>query len=253
MGRERQKAKNRSSISKTKPKLNGRTKAGKTKVNFLGDEVIANNWNRNLTVAQNYERLGLSVKLNDAAGGKENIGKVGKGRDGESTVKRKRDSLSLAGIGGAAQKFDEIEPQTVQVERDPETGRILRVIQPAGEADAHEQRRKANPLNDPLNDLDVAAPLPTTNPIPRPGVVAQLEAEAAEEAERLARTRKPRRQSEREQEWIAKLVEKHGDNVMAMVRDRRLNPMQQTEGDVRRRLAVFERGGRRGRLEVGGG
>lgn len=43
MGRERQKKKNRSSIPKARLKSN-RTKAGKKKVNFLGNETIAKNW-----------------------------------------------------------------------------------------------------------------------------------------------------------------------------------------------------------------
>ena len=191
-----------------------------------------------MTVAQNYERLGLSVKLNDAAGGKENVG-----RDGEL---KKKDSLSLSAM--TAPTLETLEPQKIQVERDPATGRILRIIRPASEEDEKENRRRANPLNDPLNEVEMAN-AHRSEAIPSSGVVAQLEAEAAEEADRLARTRKPRRQSEREQEWIARLVEKHGDNVMAMVRDRRLNPMQQTEGDVRRRLAVFGRTSQRGEVE----
>jgi len=44
MGRELQKKKNRSSKPKVKPKILGRTKAGKKKVNFLGNETIAQNW-----------------------------------------------------------------------------------------------------------------------------------------------------------------------------------------------------------------
>lgn len=44
MGRELQKRKNRSSRSKARPKILGRTKAGKKKVNFLGNETIAENW-----------------------------------------------------------------------------------------------------------------------------------------------------------------------------------------------------------------
>lgn len=60
MGRERQKKKNRSSISKVRPNSN-RTKAGKKKVNFLGNATIAQNWfvqtdhpshGRGLTISQ---------------------------------------------------------------------------------------------------------------------------------------------------------------------------------------------------------
>ena len=124
-------------------------------------------------------------------------------------------------------------PGEVQVEKDPETGRILRVIRPD-----EEQEPIHNPLNDPLNEImDVEAPThgeETTN------IISELEKEAEEEGERLAKKR-PRQQSQREEEWIVRLVEKHGDNVRAMVRDRRLNPMQQTEGDIGKRIKKWKR------------
>lgn len=71
------------------------------------------------------------------------------------------------------------------------------------------------------------------------GVIAQLEAQAAYEEEMLSKKR-PRHQSTREEEWISSLVEKHGDNIRAMVRDKKLNPMQQTEGDIGRRLKKWK-------------
>lgn len=64
---------------------------------------------------------------------------------------------------------------------------------------------------------------------------AQVEAEAAE-----LEKRKPRTQSKREEEWIERLVEKYGDDTRAMVRDRRLNPMQQSEGDIKRRIRKWK-------------
>ena len=120
------------------------------------------------------------------------------------------------------------------MERDPETGRILRIIEPdlGGEND--------NPLNDPLNDI---MDHENGEPISQPenDVVAALEAQAVQEEALLAKKR-PRQQSQREEEWITKLVEKHGDNIKAMVRDRKLNPMQQTEGDIGRRLKKWKDG-----------
>jgi len=42
-------------------------------------------------------------------------------------------------------------------------------------------------------------------------------------------------------------VERWGDDWGGMVRDRRLNPMQQSEGDLRRRVGVWrEKGGEGG-------
>ncbi|KAJ9608281.1 Nucleolar protein 16 [Cladophialophora chaetospira] len=221
MGRERQKKKNRSSISKAKPRDN-RTKAGKRKVNFLGNETIAKNWNRKLTMSQNYKQLGLSSKLQAATGGTEK-----KASKGAEAVAQKRDSLAIAGFSAT-----KLQAQEVQVERDPETGRIVKVIRPDEDEDID------NPLNDPLNDImdyENGAPLE----IPAKGVVAQLEAQAAEEEASLANKR-PRQQSQREAEWLTRLIEKHGDDIKGMVRDRKLNPMQQTEGDISRRVRKWK-------------
>ncbi|OAP58351.1 hypothetical protein AYL99_07441 [Fonsecaea erecta] len=223
MGRERQKKKNRSSIPKARPKDN-RTKAGKKRVNFLGNETIAKNWDRKQTLSQNYKRLGLSSRLNAATGGTEKKA----GKDTLNAEHVKRDSLAIAGPLTA-----NLTPQEVQVERDPETGRILKIIRPeTGEAND-------NPLNDPLNDIvDVENDKPRSQAAN--GIVAELEAQAAEEEELLAKRKRPRQQSQREEEWIATLVEKHGDDVKAMARDRKLNPMQQTEGDIARRLRKWK-------------
>lgn len=95
-----------------------------------------------------------------------------------------------------------------------------------------------NPLNDPLVDLE-ARPTPTVKAAT--DVVAALEREAAEEEATMARKKQPRKQSHREEEWIAKLVEKYGDDVPKMVRDRRLNPMQQSEGDLKRRIRQWKK------------
>lgn len=104
-----------------------------------------------------------------------------------------------------------------------------------------------NPLNDPLNDLsdsdsDSPPTAPATtrpNPSRKPkGIVGVLEAQALAEA---ALPPKQRHQSTREAEWISRLVAKHGGDFRAMARDRRLNVMQQSEGDLRRRVGRWRR------------
>ena len=176
---------------------------------------------RTLTVSQNYKRLGLSSKLSSATGGTEKK----PAKAGDDTPAPPRDSLA---IGGA--RPSKIKAQEVQVVRDPETGKILKVVRP-------EEDKSANPLNDPLNDILDNADDEEERPrqLAENDIIAQLEAQAAAEEELVSKKR-PRQQSQREEEWLAKLVEKHGDNVRAMVRDKKLNPMQQTEGDISRRL-----------------
>lgn len=70
------------------------------------------------------------------------------------------------------------------------------------------------------------------------GIVRELEEQAKMEAEK-----KPRKQSQREQEWIQRLVQAHGDNFVKMSRDRKLNPMQQTAADIGRRVAKWRAAG----------
>ena len=119
----------------------------------------------------------------------------------------------------------------VRVERDA-SGRITRVV------------RDTNPLRDPLNDLDSDAE-ENAQPEkeyeewggirekgePRPEVLCALEREAGRPVEKTVR-----KQSEREVEWLKRLVARHGDDVQAMTRDIKLNPMQQTSGDIGKRL-----------------
>ncbi|KAJ4512911.1 Nucleolar protein 16 [Exophiala dermatitidis] len=222
MGRERQKKKNRSSKPKVRPHTH-RTKAGKKKVNFLGNETIAQNWDRKLTVAQNYKRLGLSSRLNAVTGGTE------KRRTEDGKIESEpRDPLVIAG----PQVTGKIATQEVQVERDPETGRIVRVIRPDND-------KAPNPLNDPLNDI-MDVDTERSEKKHKSAVVAQLEAQVAEEEELLAKKKRPRKQSQREEEWIARLVEVHGDDIRAMARDRKLNPMQQSEGDISKRIKKWK-------------
>lgn len=172
---------------------------------------------RNSTLSQNYKRLGLSAKLEAATGGIEKRGK-------ENEQPASADTLAIP----VDRKTGKFVPEHVQVERDPATGRILRVLRPEETED-----NVFNPLNDPL--IEITDSMDVFTDVQSNGVIAELEREAAEEGERLAKKR-PRQQSQREEEWIAKLVEKHGENVKAMAKDRKLNPMQQTEGDIGRRL-----------------
>jgi nucleolar protein 16 len=126
------------------------------------------------------------------------------------------------------------EPKEVRIERDPETGAILRVF----------DESNANPLNDPLNELEETE-MPKFNslgyvPKSRRGtkdteVTRQLEEYALSGVERA-----PRGQSKGEEQWIVDLVEKHGDDYKAMFWDRKLNPMQQSLGDIRKRVKKYK-------------
>ena len=228
MGRELQKRKNRSSRP-TIRQPNRRRKA----LNPSGSQLIAQNWNKKETLSQNYRRLGLVAKLGHSAGGVEPrdspLGAEGVEKKREK-VQKNKDAFGKVVTGRVYSE--------ARVERDPETGRIVRIIRDGGQG-------KKNPLNDPLARFDEDSEgegageggeeewegIDEEEEAKRPAVIRQLEREANAPREKTVR-----HQSEREVEWLEKLVARHGDDTDAMARDLRLNPMQQTGADIRRRL-----------------
>jgi nucleolar protein 16 len=127
----------------------------------------------------------------------------------------------------------------MQIERDPETGAILRVL----------DEQESNPLNDPLNELDdemdvnyreVLASNAGRLASKKGGAVETEVTRQLDEYAASGERRAPRNQSELEQEWVAKLVGKHGDDYRAMFWDKLLNPMQQSEGDLKRRIKKWQ-------------
>jgi nucleolar protein 16 len=104
-------------------------------------------------------------------------------------------------------------------------------------------RTSSNPLNDPLNELDSDSEAEDKDEqeyeewggIRETGGETEVVKSLMEEARHPAE-KKPRHQSEREREWLGRLVAKYGDDTAAMARDRKLNPMQQTAADIARRI-----------------
>lgn len=189
--------------------------------------------NKDETLTQNYQRLGLLHRLNTPAGGRERI-------PGKEELADASHSLQIN--GSAVKLASKIELGETRVERDPETGKILRVIREDDEFEvAGRKQKRANPLNDPLNVLEEAeAANAAAASVPASEVIKRLERQADAEGVTV-KAKKPRHQSKREDEWITRLTEKHGENFTAMARDRKLNPMQQTEGDLRRRINKWKK------------
>lgn len=235
MGRELQKRKARSGKQKVQ-------RHHKSKKLMLQNPIIAANWDKKKTLSQNYKTLGLTRKLNKATGGVERFRALTSDDSGEE-----EDPLAIEGLKRKP-KIPNTDLPEVRIERDPETGAILRVV------DDDIPSVKANPLNDMLNDVDMDSAdekatqdwmslgrVPAesradkSNPH-KTHVVAALEAVAAGGVRKA-----PRLQSTREKDWIEQLVEKHGDDYEAMFKDRTLNVMQQSVGDIKRRVQKWQR------------
>ena len=225
MGRERQKRKNRSGISKV-------VQRPKSKKQVFNNAIIAANWDKSETLSQNYKRLGLAVKLNKQSGGVEKD-KANIGRQEEAAIQS--DSLTIRpSTDRSAFGIEE-----TRVERDPD-GRILRVISTA-------QKTKANPLNDPLQDLDSDSDdAPewagldnqhgnvSASAVSRPALtetVQELERRAAMPAAKYKR-----RQTDNERAFVEELVRKYGSDYEKMSRDTKINYMQRSAGDLKQRI-----------------
>ncbi|CAI6332855.1 unnamed protein product [Periconia digitata] len=236
MGRELQKKKNKSSIPKHRQNAPSKKK-------ILQNPIIAKHWNQKETLSQNYRRLGLTSRLNHATGGTEKTIKLLGLNDGASARSDAAANSTADALNVVSKRPEQtIIPEEVRVERDPETGAIIRML---GQTSADAAKSK-NPLNDPLNELEEDdendtnmqdwngfAMLPTEssdNP-----VIRQLEQAAANGVRKA-----PRSQSQREAEWCERLVAKYGDDYGKMSRDMKLNPMQQTASDIRKRIKKWE-------------
>ncbi|KAI1391083.1 ribosome biogenesis protein Nop16 [Hypoxylon trugodes] len=227
MGRELQKRKRRSS----RPAIRQPSSSMKTKrlLNPRGNDLVAKNWNKTETTSQNYRRLGLVARLKAPTGG---IEPTAASRQQKSRPTKPADPFAIAQPTGAV--FSE-----ARVERD-ENGRIIRVL------DGFSKRRD-NPLNDPLNDLESGSDEDEEDEEEAEewggieetgadtGIFSQLESEANRPVIKKVRT-----QSKREIEWLQGLVDKYGDDTKAMARDRKLNPMQQTEADISKRIRKWK-------------
>ncbi|EMF17123.1 uncharacterized protein SEPMUDRAFT_146215 [Sphaerulina musiva SO2202] len=236
MGRELQKRKNRSGVQKVRQKP-------KSKKRQLANPIIAANWDKSLTLAQNYKRLGLAAKLNKFTGGTEK--KVSDLRQSEES-QRLDDVDPLNITTSSKRKKQQLDLTEAKIERDPETGAILRVIE--------QQVAPANPLNDPLAEFDSdeegeavsirnqhANTGRTAESTPaKTDTVRALEAQAARPAAKYKR-----RQPDGEVQFIEELVQKYGDDIENMARDTKINYMQRSEGDLKKRIKKWKEAGGR--------
>ncbi|KAI1329100.1 ribosome biogenesis protein Nop16 [Xylariaceae sp. FL0255] len=232
MGRELQKRKRRSSRPAVRQPSSTRSKL----TNPLGNSIIAANWNKKETTMQNYRRLGLVSRLRAPTGGVEpNL------HASSSKTKKGQDHFPFNPKSQQGPATSE-----ARVERDPE-GRIVRVLS------SSPKPAKFNPLDDPLVELDTDSEAggPEEEEEAEEWDGFEGEGEGREEQNEIVRQleeeanrpieKKPRTQSTREVEWLERLVAKHGEsNFRAMARDMRLNPMQQTEADIARRIRKWK-------------
>ena len=196
---------NRSSVRKN----TRRVKDKKKNINIHSNPIIAANWDKSLTLQQNYKKLGLRAKLGTLAGGKEQDVKT------LSEIKAE-EATSKPSLADIEQTTDpaKIPEGEARIIRDPETNEVTNVI---------------------YGTMKVGPKVETEGE--SSSVIKQLE----EYAQKNAQVKKERKPSARENEWLEKLYEKHGDDYDKMMWDKKLNIYQQSAGDLRRRITKWKK------------
>jgi len=207
MGSVRRRRANKAGVKKT----TRRTKDKQREVNIASNPIIAANWDYSLTLSQNYKKLGLKAKLGTIAGGIEKELNESKQKKFPNLTKQKNNEKIIGDTE------DEIPEGEAKILRD-EKGEVIKVIY---------GKKKVSSSDDSKDDDDKEE---------KTEVIKQLEAFAKSRA-----PPKERVQSEREQDWIKSLFEKHGDDYAAMMWDKKLNIYQQSSGDLRRRVLKWKK------------
>lgn len=160
------------------------------------------------TLAQNYKRLGLVSRLNKRSGG----------------IEKSLSSITTTVLRPAASSI-KLAPGEARIERD-EDGNVVNIVygktaeEALNDGDDEEEEGEGEGEGDESRSTDIVKALEV-----QASFVAKIE----------------RSQSEREKEWVEVLVQKYGRDYSKMVWDRKLNPYQQTEGDIKRRVVKWEK------------
>ncbi|KAJ3033135.1 Nucleolar protein 16 [Rhizophlyctis rosea] len=186
--------------------------------------VIQKNWDKKLTLRQNYRAMGLLPMLNGVAGGTD-TGNMERGLE-EKELEKARQEVEWRVIGeegeerGAGEEEEQEEEEEYGIEGKLEVDeRVLR-----------------------LGSKVSLRHLPSTTALPAPpptatSIIALLEAEAA------SAVKLQRKASEQEARVLLDLVRKHGLEYDRMARDLKLNRYQLTTGQLRKKFEKLQKGG----------
>ncbi|KAJ3236812.1 Nucleolar protein 16 [Chytriomyces hyalinus] len=212
---QRKKNKNPHLKVSRKGRKDGMDRAKRISFANVGLPLIALNWDRNLTLRQNYQRMGLTANLNGKAGGeaihvRDVRSAAGGDASGEVMVEMRSreefDNMPNVGRAGGAEISGDSS----------DSGAHLALIEEPVVVDPKTQGRKINPL--PIN-------------------VAEALIDEASKGEAPRHTHS----SSQEVDILTALSKKYKDDFAAMARDRKLNPYQLSAGQLKRKFKIMSK------------
>ncbi|GJE90863.1 ribosome biogenesis protein Nop16 [Phanerochaete sordida] len=237
MGNPRQRRKLRSGSHRPVRHSNNAKKNLKKQAPIRAPKVLQEAWDKHKTVRQNYEALGLVASLNPtASGGVEKL--LGTASKNESPTDGDRAQEASSSTAGSASTLPKGYGRII---RDA-AGNVIDVELPEDDEEAEEPAdttdRLVEDIPDPAQQKGLAGWVAV-------GKTADAKATpVVQSLEELAETRGgpvARHSSHGELGALRRLVAKHGRDVEAMARDRKLNVAQRSAGQLRR--AIKKAGG----------
>lgn len=243
---------NRSSVGKN----TRRNKDKQRRINVKANPIIAANWDDSLTLAQNYKRLGLRAKLQAPAGGQEvDFSKVVRkpvltsvsesDDDSSSSSEEEEEDGNLNngpnktgsntnGTTFSEEDFDEnnIPEGEARIQRD-EAGNVIKVIY--GKKKLFDIDQDVDELRRQIAHREEKEEKDGESGNQKTEFIKRLEEFASQPVYRRERT-----MSRREDEWLQRLYEKHGNDYKKMFFDKQLNINQQSIGDIKRRMRKWK-------------
>lgn len=233
---------NRSSITKVTRK----DKDNHKRIVVTGSDIIRQRWDKNLSMAQNYKKLGLATKTGSKKirGLEEDLKEkslrltIQQGKNPHDQELRdlmeqqEREALDKNNMVVNERKIPKLSAGEAFIVRD-DKGEVVEVIYGKDhQADSDEEEEEWTGFEDKPEQHEGEQEEETET-------IKILQ----QRAERAASN--PHIQSEREMSWIEQLINKHGDDIDGMFWDKELNIYQQSRGDLKRRIKKWKQGNKR--------
>lgn len=232
---------NRSSITKVTRK----DKDNHKRIVVTGSDIIRQRWDKNLSMAQNYKKLGLATKTGSKKirGLEEDLKEkslrltIQQGKNPHDQELRdlmeqqEREELDKNNMVVNERKIPKLSAGEAFIVRDA-AGEVVEVIYGKDhQADSDEEEEEWTGFEDkPAEEQEQEEETETIK-------ILQQRAERA--------ASNPHIQSDREISWIEQLINKHGDDIDGMFWDKELNIYQQSRGDLKRRIKKWKQGNKR--------